>query len=111
MVRYVSISTQPYSTLVRYAFFVMVRLRYVRTVPRFCHGTGTVVGMLFEVAYQTLYVQHAAVNENSCDRARRAQTRLFSSKHYSLLICRYNCFMMSQFSLKRPIMMSQLLPK
>ena len=43
---------------VRYAFLVMVRVRYV--------------GTLFEFAYKTFYVQRAAVNEESCDRAGRA---------------------------------------
>ena len=37
---------------------IMVRVRYV--------------GTLFEFAYQAFYVQRAAVNEDSCDRARRA---------------------------------------
>ena len=36
----------------------MVRVRYV--------------GTLFEFAYTAFYVQRAAVNEDSCDRARRA---------------------------------------
>ena len=45
-------------TFVRYAFLVMVRVRYV--------------GTLFEFVYLTFYEQRAAVNEDSCDRTRRA---------------------------------------
>ena len=62
----------------------MIRVRYI--------------GALFEFANQTFYVQRAAVSEDLCDRARREHslTRLFSSNHYSLLICLYNCIMISQ---------------
>ena len=38
-VRYASIFAKKYGTLVRYAFFVMVRVRYVGTVHLFCNGT------------------------------------------------------------------------
>ena len=31
-------------------------------------------GTLFQFAYKTFYVQRAAVNEDSCDRARRAHS-------------------------------------
>ena len=41
-VRYASIFVKKYGTLVRYAFFVMVRVRYVGTVRLLCDGTGTV---------------------------------------------------------------------
>ena len=41
-VRYASIFAKRYGTLVRYAFFVMVRVRYVGTIGLFCNGTGTV---------------------------------------------------------------------
>ena len=41
-VRYASIFARRYGTLVRYAFFVMERVRYVGTVRLFCNGTGTV---------------------------------------------------------------------
>ena len=41
-VRYASIFTKKYGTLVRYAFFVMVRVRYVGTERLLCDGTGTV---------------------------------------------------------------------
>ena len=41
-VRYASIFAKKYGTLVRYAFFVMVRVRYVGTVRLLCDGTGTV---------------------------------------------------------------------
>ena len=50
--------------MVRYAFFVVVRVRYV--------------GRLFEFAYKTFYVQRADVNEDSSDRARRAQSLRYS---------------------------------
>ena len=42
----------------------MVRIWYVDT--------------LFEFAYQTFYVQREAVNEDSCDRARRAHSPGYS---------------------------------
>ena len=42
MVRYASIFVKKYGTLVRYVFFVMVRVRYVGTVRLFREGTGTV---------------------------------------------------------------------
>ena len=42
MVRYTSIFAKKYGTLVRYVFFVMVRIRYVGTVRLFREGTGTV---------------------------------------------------------------------
>ena len=51
---------------VRYALLVMMRIRFFVMV-RIRH-----VGTLFEFAYSTFYVQRAAVNEDSCDRARRA---------------------------------------
>ena len=41
-VRYASIFAKKYGTLVRYAFFVMVRVRYDGTVRLFCSGTSTV---------------------------------------------------------------------
>ena len=43
-VRYASTFAKRYGTLVRYAFFVTVRVRvrYVGTVRLFCNGTGTV---------------------------------------------------------------------
>ena len=41
-VRYASIFAKKYGMLVRYAFFVMVRVRYVGTVRLLCDGTGTV---------------------------------------------------------------------
>ena len=41
-VRYASIFAKKYGTLVRYAFFVMVRVRYVGMVCLFCKGTGMV---------------------------------------------------------------------
>ena len=44
------------------------------TVRLFCIGTST----LLEFAYETFYVQHADVNEDSCDRARRAQSLRYS---------------------------------
>ena len=44
--------------MVWYAFLVMVRVRNVVT--------------LLECAYQTFYVQHSDVNEDLCNRARRA---------------------------------------
>ena len=47
-------------TLVRYAFFVMVQVRYI--------------GTLFEFAYKTFYVLLAAVNKHLGDRARRAHS-------------------------------------
>ena len=40
MVRYASIFAEKYGTLVRYTFFVMVRVRYVATVRLICNGTG-----------------------------------------------------------------------
>ena len=45
---------------VRYAFFVMVRVWYV--------------GTLYEFVYLRFYMQRAAVNKDSCDRARRAHS-------------------------------------
>ena len=42
----------------------MVRVRYI--------------GTLFEFAYKTFYVQRAAVNENSRNRARRAHSLGYS---------------------------------
>ena len=50
-VRYASIFAKKYGTLVRYAFFVMVRVRYDGTVRLSCSGTGRYVGTLFEFAY------------------------------------------------------------
>ena len=44
-VRYASIFAKRYGTLVRYAFFVMVRVRYFGTVRLFCNGTGTIRGL------------------------------------------------------------------
>ena len=41
-VRYASIFAKKYGALVWYAFFVMVRVRYVGTVRLLCDGTGTV---------------------------------------------------------------------
>ena len=41
-VRYASIFAKRYGTLVRYAFFVMVQVRYIGTVRLFCNGSGTV---------------------------------------------------------------------
>ena len=41
-VRYASIFAKKYGTLVRYAFFVKVRVRYVGTVRLSYDGTGTV---------------------------------------------------------------------
>ena len=41
-VRFTSIFAKKYGTLVRYAFSVMVRVRYVGTVRLFRKGTGTV---------------------------------------------------------------------
>ena len=41
-VRYASIFAKKDGTLVRYDFFVMVRVRYVGTVRLFCNGSGTV---------------------------------------------------------------------
>ena len=41
-VRYASIFAKKYGTLVRYAFFVMVRVRYVGTVRLLRDGTGPV---------------------------------------------------------------------
>ena len=41
-VRYASIFAKKYCSLVRYVFFVMVRVRYVGKVRLFCNGTGTV---------------------------------------------------------------------
>ena len=41
-VRYASIFAKKYGTLVRYAFFVMVRVRYVGTVRLLYDGMGTV---------------------------------------------------------------------
>ena len=41
-VRYASIFAKKYDTLVRYAFSVIVRVRYVGTVRLFRKGTGTV---------------------------------------------------------------------
>ena len=41
-IRYASIFAKKYGTLIWYAFFVMVRVRYVGTVRFFCNGTGTV---------------------------------------------------------------------
>ena len=41
-VRYASIFAKKYGTLVRYAFFVMVQVRYVGTVRLLCDSTGTV---------------------------------------------------------------------
>ena len=43
-VRYALIFVKKYSTLVRYAFFVMVRVRCVSTERFSCNGTGTVRG-------------------------------------------------------------------
>ena len=63
-VRYATISAKKYGTLVRNAFFVMVLVRYV--------------GALFEFAHWTFYVQRVAVNEDSCDRARRAYSLGYS---------------------------------
>ena len=40
--RYASIFAKKYATLVRYVFFVMVRVRHVGMVRLFCNGTGTV---------------------------------------------------------------------
>ena len=82
-VQYPSIFAKRYGTLVWYAFFEMVRVRYDGTVRLFCSGTGTMVrvqygGTLFEFAYKTFYVQRADVNEDSCDRARRAQISRYS---------------------------------
>ena len=63
-VRYASIFPKKYDTLVQYAFFVMVRVRYF--------------GTLFEFAYKTFYVQRVAVNEDSCDCARCAHSLGYS---------------------------------
>ena len=41
-------------------------------VRLFCNGTVRYVGTLFKLTYEAFYVQRAAVNEDSCDRARRA---------------------------------------
>ena len=41
-VRYASIFAKKYGTLIRYAFFVMVRVRYDGTVHLSRSGTGTV---------------------------------------------------------------------
>ena len=41
-VQYASIFAKKYGTLVWYACFVMVRVRYVGTVCLFCNSTGTV---------------------------------------------------------------------
>ena len=62
MVWYASIFAKKYCTLVRYALFVMVRIRYI--------------GMLYEFTYETFLVhwygmfsaKPVAVNENLCDR-------------------------------------------
>ena len=59
-VRYASIFAKKYGAPVRYAFFVMERVQYV--------------GTLFKFAYGMFYVQRAAVNEDSRDRARRARS-------------------------------------
>ena len=41
-VHYASIFAKRYHMLVRYAFFVMARVRYVGTARLFCNGTSTV---------------------------------------------------------------------
>ena len=48
-VRYASIFAKRYGTLVRYAFFVMVRVRYVGTVRLFVMVRVRYVGTLFEL--------------------------------------------------------------
>ena len=49
-VRYASIFAKRYGTLVRYAFFVMIPVRYVSTVRLFCNGTLVrYVGTWFEL--------------------------------------------------------------
>ena len=42
LVRYAPIFAKKYGTVVRYAFFVMERVRYDGTVRLSCSGTGTV---------------------------------------------------------------------
>ena len=53
-VRYASIFAKKYGTQVRY------------------------IGTLFELAYQTFYMQRAAVNKDSCNRTRRAHSLGYS---------------------------------
>ena len=52
MVRYASIFAEKYGTLVRYTFFVMVRVRYVATVRLICNGTGRASERNFSRGYE-----------------------------------------------------------
>ena len=58
-VGYASIFAKKYGTLVRYVFIVMVRVRYVGTVRRFCKGTDTVRWYAILIKNPRLFVHYA----------------------------------------------------
>ena len=62
--------------MVRYAFFVLARGRYVGTRFEFEFERGLNTVCWYEE--ETFYVQRAAVNEDSCDRAGRAHSLGYS---------------------------------
>ena len=60
-VRYAAIFAKKYGTLVRYVFFVIVRVRHIGTVRRFRKGTGTVRWYALLIKNPRLFAHYAGL--------------------------------------------------